>query len=136
MKDLTDLRKIAEEVDNSPWAVQESFKNGGARVIDANGFALPGCFNCGENDAVYEEVDATHIATFDPPAVLDLLTRLEQAEAAVARVREAVKDAPTEDPTRGFAGPPDDYPDIGDFIGNGEWTVADRVRRALDGEQG
>ncbi|MGP5689752.1 hypothetical protein [Glutamicibacter ardleyensis] len=86
MKDLTNLRKIAEEVDNSPWVVQESFKNGGARVIDANGFALPGCFNCGENDAVYEEVDATHIATFDPPTVIALITRLEQAEAIISQL--------------------------------------------------
>ena len=66
----------------------------------------------------------------------DLTTRLGQAEQAVARVREAIKDAPTYDPTRGFAGPPDDYPDIHHFIGNGEWKVAERVRKALDGAQG
>lgn len=34
------------------------------------------------------DVDATHIATFDPPTVLALIARLREAEAKVERVRE------------------------------------------------
>lgn len=62
-----------------------------------------------------------------------LYRRAVAAEAAVQRVRDAVKDAPTSDPTSGRTGPPDDWPDDGELIGQGEFLVAERVRRALDG---
>ena len=60
--------------------------------------------------------------------------RAREAEQAVARVREVIKGAPKVDPLRGFAGPPDDWPDDTDFISYGEWIMANRVREALDGE--
>lgn len=60
--------------------------------------------------------------------------KLEQAEEAVARVRAVIKGAPTVDPLRGFAGPPDDWPDDTHFTSYGEWIMANRVREALDGE--
>lgn len=65
--------------------------------------------------------------------VRQLVASAEAAEAAVQRVRDAIKDAPTSDPTRGRTGPPDDWPDDGELIGQGEFLVAEQVRRALDG---
>lgn len=130
---LDNLSKIAEAATPGPWEMREENpqmdgRNFTLRVRDQAGIRMSThCY--GFNG------DPEFIATFDPPTVLALLSRLEQAEQAVARVREAIKDAPTSDPTRGFAGPPDDYPDIEHFIGNGEWSVAERVRNALDGEQ-
>ena len=60
--------------------------------------------------------------------------RAEQAEAQVRQVRESVKDAPTSDPCAGRSGPPDDWPDMDELIGKGEFHVAQKVRQALNGE--
>ena len=60
--------------------------------------------------------------------VRQLVARAGAAEAAVQRVRDAIRDAPTSDPT-----PPDDWPNDGELIRQGEFLVAEQVRRALDG---
>lgn len=60
--------------------------------------------------------------------------QLRKTEQQVARVRDVIKGAPTVDPLRGFAGPPDDWPDDTDFTSYGEWIMANRVREALDGD--
>lgn len=88
--ELAALKKIAEAATEGPWEAQEGFKTGGGRVLTPDGYALPGCFNCGENDGVYEEADARHIAAFDPPTALALIDRAEAAESALQRVTREV----------------------------------------------
>lgn len=75
---LDTLRKIAEapDVTAGPWF---AFDRGiGYEVHHASGYEL----NNGHRET-FTKPDATHIATFDPPTVLALLSRLEQAEAIV-----------------------------------------------------
>lgn len=72
---LDTLRKIAEDpgVTAGPWF---AFDRGiGYEVHHASGYEL----NNGHRET-FTKPDATHIATFDPPTVLALLSRLEQAE--------------------------------------------------------
>lgn len=156
MKDLTDMRKIAEApgVRPGPWHVYD--RGIGYEVRDENDYELTGGMR-----ETFDKADATHIATFDPPTVLALLNRiadleaklsraknvagvmasrnveltacnreaqdrLEQAEAAVARVREAINSHPrtcdrhTED----------------DPVKCGWQRAVIDVQDALDGEQG
>jgi len=80
---LDTLRKIAEAATPGPW--EASDRGIGYEVHDASAYEL----NSGMRET-FTESDATHIATFDPPTVLALLSRLEQAEQAVQRVREAM----------------------------------------------
>lgn len=89
MKDLTDLRKIAENATPGPWEV-----DGPANAGPDDTLVLHN--NDGGAIAYVQPLwdDATHIATFDPPTVLALIDRLEQAEAAVARVRGVHKPVP------------------------------------------
>ena len=84
MKDLTDLRKIAEAATPGPWVYGDNRDGLGNKLHPAK---FPGKYNPIADFEYTEDEDAEHIATFDPPAVLALLARLEQAEAAVARVR-------------------------------------------------
>lgn len=79
--DLTQLREVAGQSTPGPWAVYD--RGIGYEVHNANGYELNGGMR-----ETFTEADATHIATFDPPTVLALLSRLEQAEQAVQRVRE------------------------------------------------
>ena len=91
--ELNELRKIAEAATPGPWglwnpAVGESHiaianKVAWRSVVSATGFV--------DDEFIPHWADANHIATFDPPTVLALLSRLEQAEAQVARVREIAK---------------------------------------------
>lgn len=64
------------------------------------------------------EANAEHVATFNPETVLNLLSRLEQAEQAVQRVRDLAEEFDKHDYPRGIH----------------RFSVAKRVRRALDGE--
>ena len=102
---LDTLRKTAEAATPGPW--EASDRGIGYEVHDASGYEL----NSGMRET-FTESDATHIATFDPSTVLALLSRLEQAEQAVQRVRDAT---------------------------NQPWvssiSAKRLVRRALDGEQ-
>lgn len=102
--DLDALRKIAESATDGPWEVL-AFDSGHSRfelnclvitekdgdnICDMNGLART------LNDHAKDDghADATHIAAFDPPTVLALITRAEAAEAkqeavhAIERVNE------------------------------------------------
>ena len=91
--DLAQLRGVAEEATPGPWEAKPylyGVRDGRIRVTspsDGNEYNLV--------ETVLPE-NAAHIATFDPPAVMGLIDRLEAAEAAVQRVRELHK--PTRDP--------------------------------------
>ncbi|MGP5048990.1 ead/Ea22-like family protein [Glutamicibacter ardleyensis] len=90
MKDLTNLRKIAEQATPGPWEAKQtpihtpSGEGGDYYVSCPTGIDVASTVGSSYEQ---EEPDALHIATFDPPTVLALITRLEQAEQAVARVR-------------------------------------------------
>lgn len=79
-----ELRKVAEAATPGPWRA----------VDDADGFTFVDR-GSGRLAIVAEVVpsnrnrgnDSLHIATFDPPTVLALLSRLEQAEQAVERAK-------------------------------------------------
>lgn len=75
--ELNELRKIAEAVKQEPWVL-----SGGNEWISPIGITVDY-----DNGGV-SSIEAEFIATFDPPTVLALLSRLEQAEQAVQRVRE------------------------------------------------
>ena len=86
MKDLNDLRKIAEAATPGSWAAEPYLYGvGDGGRIRVTSPSDDGAHNLAE-DVLPE--NATHIATFDPPTVLALIARLEQAEQQVARVRE------------------------------------------------
>lgn len=116
MKDLANLRKIAEAATPGEW-VHWNPSVGESHIAIANKVAwrsLKSSTKFADDEKIPHWADATHIATFDPPAVLALIDRLEQAEAAVARVREGL--------------PP--------FNRALEYSVpAEDIYRALDGEQ-
>lgn len=95
--ELNELRKTAEAATPGPWK-EDVDQRGDCVVWGPNGRFLlnaqaePHWLEYpGETRSVAFDVDrrdCTHIATFDPETVLALLSRLEQAEQAVARVRE------------------------------------------------
>lgn len=96
---LDTLRKIAEAATQGVW---ERFD-----VTDLDTFGVTDLAHVLASELETEDAvqavatgvtreDAHHIATFDPPAVLALLSRLEQAEQAVQRVREVATNDPTE----------------------------------------
>ena len=110
--ELKELRKIAESATPGPWTLEyENSDDWEAGINDGDyPHTIHGPRNCSFDNwtdkskiqdylnrvtEISEMVDedAEFIATFDPPTVLALITRLEQAGQAVARVRElAVKD--------------------------------------------
>ena len=136
--DMSELRKIAEAATPGPW-VLDGFAEGGCSEGCCEEYTRLSVYSVtNRGEAVASEVtaqrNADYFDAFDPSAVLALLSRLEQAEQQVARVRDVIKGAPTVDPLRGFAGPPDDWPDDTHFTSYGEWIIANRVREALDGD--
>lgn len=97
MSDLNELRKVAENATPGPWIAHElggepgywwvwqesklPYYGGVAEVAGRD----PGiiCYpeiSGGHGDDDQDRIDAEFIATFDPPTVLALLSRLEQAE--------------------------------------------------------
>lgn len=96
MEELNELRKVAEQATPGPWTVMDVNDPGeGVNFIDVHqdgkswevvSRRLPDR----HDDRDQMSADATHIATFDPPTVLALLSCLEQAEAQIARVREVI----------------------------------------------
>ena len=116
---LDTLRKIAEATPAGDWEPRTTGPWHGDHWYVSSG---------GEHVAMIAAQDginedereplATHIATFDPPTVLALLSRLEQAEQAVSRVREVV--ANLEDHFRPRTAH--------------KFAVAENLRRALDGD--
>lgn len=118
---LDELRKVAEAATPGPWTrdgvgvlgAREDWDlgKGPARIMAAQ---MPW-----RRERM--EANAEHVATFDPPTVLALLSRLEQAEQAVQRVRDACES--------------DSY-DMHKDYGNGELVVpVDSITNALDGDQ-
>ncbi|GAA2941203.1 ead/Ea22-like family protein [Glutamicibacter bergerei] len=99
MKDLTNLRKTAEAATPGPWEAKQtpihtpSGEGGDYYVSCPTGIDVASTVGSSYEQ---EEPDALHIATFDPPTALSLITRLEQAEAAVARVRELALESQAE----------------------------------------
>ena len=55
--------------------------------VDAGGAYLGACPDCGVRSS-FDKEDATHIATFDPPAALALVAEVRELRAKVERVRE------------------------------------------------
>lgn len=124
MKDLTNLRKIAEQATPGPWEAKQtpihtpSGEGGDYYVSCPTGIDVASAVGSSYEQ---EEPDALHIATFDPPTVLGLLTRLEQVEAAVARVREVCES--------------DGY-EVSNEFGTWDAVAVENIIDALDGEQG
>lgn len=87
---LDTLRKIAEAATQADWyALRVGIRDEKEWVIDSHP-----TFICSmQIDGERAKFDAEFIATFDPPAVLALLSRLEQAEQAVQRVRAEIESA-------------------------------------------
>jgi len=154
---LDQLRQIAENATPGPW-IQKGVKVFGPREPWDLGTG-PARIMAAQMPWMRErmEANAAHAAAFDPPTVLALLDRIkyleeqarrnyqdwqaayaraEAADAVVQRVQDAIRDAPTSDPTSGRTGPPDDWPDDGELIGQGEFLVAEQVRRALGAASG
>jgi hypothetical protein len=81
--DLTHLRKVAEAAKPGDWRSfgclifsRERLTARGGELLEWDHPIAQAC----------RDVDAAHIAAFDPPTVLALLDRLERAEAVVAEV--------------------------------------------------
>lgn len=97
--ELNELRKTTEAaIVDEPWAIWRDLDHQGFYTVgDAGTYAEVLDGGIAEEAYpvahVYTEDLAEFIATFDPPTVLALLSRLEQAEQAVARVREAANEA-------------------------------------------
>lgn len=81
MKPSTMKSRAEKSPQTSPWTVQQQ----GDRyaVLDANGFWV-----C---DVGRDKADALHIATSHPQAVIELVDKLEAAEAEVTLLRAAAK---------------------------------------------
>lgn len=88
--ELNELRKTAEAATSGPWECVEGDEAFGVR---ASVGSVTWDDHSGE---VFKKEDAEFIATFNPETVLALLSRLEQAEQAVQRVREVHR--PVSDP--------------------------------------
>lgn len=82
--ELNELRKIAEAATPGPW---EAYDRGIGYEVYQSGSDW--CLNSGQRET-FSKSDATHIATFDPPTVLALLSRLEQAEARVKLLESGI----------------------------------------------
>lgn len=119
-QEIRDLVEDATRHHGAPWKRVVSSDGSFYGVTDRNGAVVAG------SPAV------TALIAQAPTLIPEVLDRLEQAEQAVLRVRDVIKGAPTVDPLRGFAGPPDDWPDDTDFTSYGEWIMANRVCEALD----
>lgn len=81
--DLTAIETRAENAMPGPWTVKGSYEDG-ATVMEPSGFPLPGCMNCGENDAIYEIGDAEFIAHARQD-IPELLAHIRELEARLAQ---------------------------------------------------
>lgn len=105
---LDTLRKTAEAATPGPWIAHElggepgywwvwqesklPYYGGVAEVAGRDPGTI--CYpeiSGGHSDGEQDRIDAEFIATFNPETVLALLSRLEQAEQQVARVREVIR---------------------------------------------
>ena len=81
--DLSALRGIAEAATPGEWEALGGYVEGvyGGEVTPQSVNCMSYCY--GGTVERMSDADATHIATFDPPTVLDLLSRLEAAEKVI-----------------------------------------------------
>lgn len=73
---LEELRDGHSGYGSHPWHDEAHGDNSyTTRVISADGFPVPGCFNCGDNEGIYEGTDAAFIAAMSRAVepVLDIL---------------------------------------------------------------
>ena len=89
--DLKQLREIAEAPGVRPGSWNVYDRGIGYEVHDENGYELTGGMR-----ETFDKADATHIATFDPPTVLALLSRLEQAEHGERAAKPELQDVVNE----------------------------------------
>lgn len=120
---LETLRKTAEAATPGPREADVYQYSSGFRVTRKNPDHPAGKDTLASPDRTE---DAKFIATFDPPTVLALLSRLEQAEQAVQRVRELHSSIPV---VVNFDDAPTDYCD---FCGDEQYPCS--TIRALDGD--
>ena len=85
MTDLAKLRAVAEAATQGKW---RGFVTG---ILCRNAWVVHN--DPGRDGAIMSDYDATHIATFDPPTVLQLLDDLAEARA-IARRHVVSIDAP------------------------------------------
>lgn len=79
---LTHLRQIAENASQGPWKIKPGNPrdiHDRSRIIDWDGHEVM--------DLNVYTFDGQHIATFDPPTMLALITRIEQAEHRTRRYK-------------------------------------------------
>jgi hypothetical protein len=76
--DDADLKRVAEAATPGPW----DYDAGDFSIFALETFV----------PLEYTEANATYIATFDPPTVLSLLSRLSAAEARVGVLEEALRE--------------------------------------------
>ena len=85
--DLKEFWEIAQNTTPGPWwaiDIPERMSGEPAKTVIDSGPSLI-CYE------VVHDFDAEHIATFDPPTVLELLARLEAAEAKIAAIEAAAE---------------------------------------------
>lgn len=95
--ELNELRKIAEAATPGPWEKHDlpvAVANSNFTIHAPNAVGVPTWTTAlpPEIASTLKAEDAEFVATFDPETVLALLSRLEQAEQAVARVREVASE--------------------------------------------
>ena len=84
-----DMKRVAEAATPGSWA----FRNGSeiyVRPVGADGQIKTWVARVEQRSGNWHK-DGEFIATFDPPTVLSLLSRLSAAEAENARLREALE---------------------------------------------
>lgn len=119
--ELNELRKIAEAATPGPWITRllmATQKTAVHSVDDLGKYSTPVVTR-----GISAE-NAKHIAAFDPPTVLALLSRLEQAEQDVQRVRAMAQD--WESNGNSCA--------VGDRSADVWHATANAIRRTLDGD--
>ena len=109
MKGLTELRKIAEAATPGKWSTEthcayEGDDDHAVYDVHSEKVQVISQLGCGCCDVGLEvtKPDAVFVTTFDPPKVLALVSRLEQAEQAVARVREVMTDWECDEDSKGL----------------------------------
>lgn len=83
MTDTEQLKRVCAEATPGPWATDYRFGEASMVVTDDVGrlpLATTALYPLAQNDTKRVEANAAFIATFDPPTVSELLTRIEVLE--------------------------------------------------------
>lgn len=100
MTRLRELKEIAEKATPGPW--EQDVDTVWADDCDHHPILGPDYANHTCRSGEQTVANAAHIATFDPPTVLSLLSDLERARSLVTRQSEALADARGVMDTEGF----------------------------------